>query len=80
MCLQDISTCTGPLEVLNELNSEGRSKISALRKHIDQLENLAKEHEKEKERVSLLQEVESHRNQLTRYTYYIRYIVFFLLT
>ncbi|KAJ9594401.1 hypothetical protein L9F63_014191 [Diploptera punctata] len=63
--IQDISTCPGPLEVLNELNSEGRSKISALRKHIEELENLAKEHEREPERILLLKEVESHRNQLS---------------
>ena len=50
--------CPGPLEVLNELNSEGRSKISALRKHIQHLEDLAKEHERESERINILKEVE----------------------
>lgn len=64
---QDIYTCPGPLEVLNELNREGRTKIAALRKHIQQLEILAKEQVKETERTKLLAEVESHRQQLTRY-------------
>nr|CAD7399867.1 unnamed protein product [Timema poppensis] len=35
---QDINHCTGPLELLNELNCEGRTKLAALRKHIDRLE------------------------------------------
>jgi len=66
--LQDINTCTGPLEVLNELNREGRTKIATLRKQIQQLEILAKEQVKEAERTKLLAEVESHRQQLTRYS------------
>ncbi|PSN48876.1 Vesicle transport protein SEC20, partial [Blattella germanica] len=61
----DISTCLGPLEVLDELNRESRFKISNLRKHIEQLEILAKEHDKESERIKILKEVESHKNQLT---------------
>jgi protein transport protein SEC20 len=65
--LQDINTCPGPLEVLNELNREGRTKIATLRKQIQQLESLAKEQVKEAERTKLLAEVESHRQQLTRY-------------
>lgn len=63
--IQDIYTCPGPLEVLNELNREGRSKIGILRKQIDQLESLAKEQEKESERMKFVKEVESHRQQLT---------------
>jgi protein transport protein SEC20 len=66
LCLQDIYTCSGPLEVLNELNREGRSKIGILRKQIHQLESLAKEQEKESERTKILKEVESHQQQLTR--------------
>jgi len=65
--LQDISTCPGPLEVLNELNREGRTKLATLRKQIQQLEILAKEQVKEAERTKLLAEVENHRQQLTRY-------------
>ncbi|PNF24603.1 Vesicle transport protein SEC20, partial [Cryptotermes secundus] len=61
---QDINTCPGPLEVLNELNREGRSKIGTLRSKINQLEILAKEEVKETERTKLLKEVESHRDQL----------------
>jgi phosphomevalonate kinase len=66
-CFQDINTCLGPLEVLNELNREGRSKIGTLRSKINQLEVLAKEKVKEIERTNLLKEVESHRQQLTRW-------------
>jgi protein transport protein SEC20 len=66
LSFQDICTCPGPLEVLNELNREGRYKIGTLRKHIHQLESLAKEQEKESERTKLLKEVESYRQQLTR--------------
>ncbi|XP_023716450.1 vesicle transport protein SEC20 isoform X2 [Cryptotermes secundus] len=62
--IQDINTCPGPLEVLNELNREGRSKIGTLRSKINQLEILAKEEVKETERTKLLKEVESHRDQL----------------
>jgi hypothetical protein len=53
------------LEVLNELNKEGRAKIGTLRSKINQLEILAKEEVKEIERTMLLKEVESHRQQLT---------------
>jgi protein transport protein SEC20 len=67
VCFQDIYTCQGPLEVLNELNREGRIKIANLRKQIEQLEILAKEQVKGTERTKLLAEVESHRQQLTRY-------------
>jgi hypothetical protein len=66
LCFQDIYTCPGPLEVLNGLNREGRYNIGTLRKHIHQLESLAKEQKKESERTKLLMEVESHRQQLTR--------------
>jgi protein transport protein SEC20 len=64
---QDINTCPGPLEVLNELNREGRSKIGTLRRQINHLEILAKEEAKETERTKLLKEVESHRQQLARW-------------
>jgi len=63
-----LNECPGPLEVLNELNREVRTKIATLRKQIQQLEILAKEQVKEAERTKLLAEVESHRQQLTRYS------------
>jgi hypothetical protein len=69
LCFQDINTCPGPLEVLNELNREGRSKIGTLRNQINQLEILAKEEVKETERIKLLKEVESHRQQLARWVW-----------
>lgn len=66
--IQDINTCPGPLEVLNELNREGRSKIGTLRSQINQLEIFAKEEVKETERTKLLKEVESHRQQLASWS------------
>ncbi|KAK7868203.1 hypothetical protein R5R35_000609 [Gryllus longicercus] len=63
--IQDIQTCAGPREVLNEMNSEGRGKIAALRKHIDRLEILAKEQDTENTKSQLLAEVENYRQQLT---------------
>nr|CAD7259364.1 unnamed protein product [Timema shepardi] len=41
LVLMDINHCTGPLELLNELNCEGRTKLAALRKHIDRLDTLS---------------------------------------
>ena len=50
------------------MNREGRTKIATLRKQIQQLEILAKEQVKEAARTKLLAEVESHLQQLTRYS------------
>ncbi|KAB0794263.1 hypothetical protein PPYR_13883 [Photinus pyralis] len=58
--IQDINMCTGPLLELQNLNSLGRSKISAIRKYIDKFGDMAKE-SKEKE---LLKEVVLQREQL----------------
>ncbi|KAK2587145.1 hypothetical protein KPH14_002903 [Odynerus spinipes] len=62
--IQDIQQCTGPLELLNELNAEGREQIAALRSSIDKLASLAETKANEKERTKLLAEVESYRKQL----------------
>lgn len=64
--LQEIRTCEGPQEALDELNSEVRTKIALLRKHLDQLETMAKEQDLEKDRLQLQDEVKSHRHMLTR--------------
>lgn len=63
---QDIYKCQGPLEVLNELNAEGRLKLAELRKLIGQLESLGKECSSVSERNEILQEVRTSREQLTR--------------
>lgn len=53
----------GPLSELQNLNSAGRSKISALRKYIDRFGDIAKETKDAK----LLKEVVLQREQLSRY-------------
>lgn len=63
--IQDIQQCTGPLELLNELNAEGREQITALRSSIDKLSSLAETKINEKEKSELLTEVETYRKQLT---------------
>lgn len=63
--IQDIHKCQGPLEVLNELNAEGRLKLAELRKLIGRLESLGKECPSLSERNEILQEVQSSREQLT---------------
>ncbi|XP_014245805.1 vesicle transport protein SEC20 [Cimex lectularius] len=45
--IQDIYNCMGPLEVLNELNADGRSKLSTLRYQIEELEVYGKERQNE---------------------------------
>lgn len=54
--------CSGPLAELHALNNAGRSKISALRKFIDNLADIAKE---EKDPV-LLKEVVLLKEKLAR--------------
>lgn len=66
MFLQDIHQCKGPIEVLNELNSEGRAKLATLRNHIERLETLAKECLNFDDRKDLLEEVKNNRDQFTR--------------
>lgn len=59
---QDIELCIGPLAELHALNNTGRSKISALRKNINSLADIAKE---ENDPV-LLNEVILFREKLAR--------------
>lgn len=59
---QDINACVGPLSELQNLNSAGRSKISALRRYIDRFGDIAKETKDAK----LLKEVVLQREQLSR--------------
>ncbi|XP_046668568.1 vesicle transport protein SEC20 [Homalodisca vitripennis] len=63
--IQDIHQCPGPMEELNELNSDGRAKLATLRNHIETLETLAKECINFDERKDLLEEVKNNREQLT---------------
>ncbi|XP_060528151.1 vesicle transport protein SEC20 [Cylas formicarius] len=58
--IQDINFCSGSLSELNNLNSLGRSKISALRKLIDRFGDVAKDNNDH----NLLKEVVLAREQL----------------
>ncbi|XP_054264016.1 vesicle transport protein SEC20 [Macrosteles quadrilineatus] len=63
--IQDIHQCSGPMELLDDLNTEGRAKLANLRNHIERLETLAKECLNLEERKELLEEVKNNREQLT---------------
>ena len=62
--IQDIQQCTGPLELLNELNGEGRAKIAALKSSIDNLTSAAERELSEKKKAELQAEVDTYKQQL----------------
>ncbi|ELW48014.1 Vesicle transport protein SEC20 [Tupaia chinensis] len=62
--LADIRDCSGPLSALTELNTKVKEKFQQLRHRIQELEQLAKEQDKESEKQLLLQEVENHKKQM----------------
>ncbi|KAF6080599.1 BCL2 interacting protein 1 [Phyllostomus discolor] len=62
--IQDIRDCPGPLGALTELNTSVKEKFRELRHRIQELEQLAKEQDKESEKQALLQEVENHKKQM----------------
>lgn len=62
--IQDIQQCTGPLELLNELNAEGRAKIAALKSSIDKLASVAEREVAEKKKTELLAQVDTYKQQL----------------
>ncbi|XP_038628490.1 vesicle transport protein SEC20 [Tachyglossus aculeatus] len=62
--IQDIRDCTGPLSTLTELNAKVKEKFQHLRLSIQELEQLAKEQDKESEKQALLLEVENHKKQM----------------
>ncbi|EAW61405.1 BNIP1 isoform 4 [Pan troglodytes] len=66
--IQDIRDCSGPLSALTELNTKVKEKFQQLRHRIQDLEQLAKEQDKESEKQLLLQEVENHKKQMLRKT------------
>ncbi|XP_036169463.1 vesicle transport protein SEC20 isoform X3 [Myotis myotis] len=61
---QDIRDCSGPLSALTELNANVKEKFQQLRHRIQELEQLAKEQDKESDKQVLLQEVENHKKQM----------------
>jgi len=62
--IQDIQQCSGPLEMLDELNAEGRAKIAVLKFSIEHLASVAETEADEKKRVELLSAVDSNKEQL----------------
>uniref|UniRef100_A0A8C4XRP1 BCL2 interacting protein 1 n=1 Tax=Falco tinnunculus TaxID=100819 RepID=A0A8C4XRP1_FALTI len=62
--LQDIRDCPGPLGALTELNAVVKEKFRHLRGRIQELEQMAKEQDKESEKQALLREVENHKKQM----------------
>ncbi|XP_003217393.1 vesicle transport protein SEC20 [Anolis carolinensis] len=62
--VQDIRDCMGPISTLTELNSKVKEKFHHLRLRIQELEQMAKEQDKESEKQVLLQEVENHKKQM----------------
>nr|XP_010344948.1 vesicle transport protein SEC20 isoform X2 [Saimiri boliviensis boliviensis] len=61
---QDIRDCSGPLSSLTELNTKVKEKFQQLHHRIQDLEQSAKEQDKESEKQLLLQEVENHKKQM----------------
>ncbi|NWU78788.1 SEC20 protein, partial [Onychorhynchus coronatus] len=62
--VQDIRDCPGPLSALTELNAAVKEKFRHLRGCIQELEQMAKEQDKESEKQALLREVENHKKQM----------------
>ncbi|XP_074107922.1 vesicle transport protein Sec20 [Cotesia typhae] len=62
--IQDIQQCTGPLELLKDLNADGRTRIADLRNSIDKLVQLAETEINVKKKTELMQEVEKRKSQL----------------
>ncbi|KAL0133724.1 hypothetical protein PUN28_000998 [Cardiocondyla obscurior] len=62
--IQDIQQCSGPMEVLDELNAEGRAKIAVLKLSIEHLVSVAETETNEKKKTELLSAVSSYKEQL----------------
>lgn len=62
--MQDIQQCSGPLEVLDELNAEGRTKIAVLKSSIERLASIGETESNEKKKTELLLAVDSYKEQL----------------
>ncbi|KAG5320725.1 SEC20 protein, partial [Pseudoatta argentina] len=62
--IQDIQQCSGPLEVLDELNAEGRAKIAVFKFSIEHLASVAETELDKTKRVELLSTVNSYKEQL----------------
>ncbi|XP_006631744.1 vesicle transport protein SEC20 [Lepisosteus oculatus] len=62
--IQDIRECPGPQSKLTDLNSQVKQKFNHLRMRIQDLAELAKEQDKESDKLAILNEMEGHRKQM----------------
>uniref|UniRef100_A0A3B3ZS12 Sec20 C-terminal domain-containing protein n=1 Tax=Periophthalmus magnuspinnatus TaxID=409849 RepID=A0A3B3ZS12_9GOBI len=62
--IQDIRDCPGPQSALFNLNSQVKEKFNILRLRIQDLEQMAKEQDRESDRLEIQAETESQRRQL----------------
>ncbi|XP_020491233.1 vesicle transport protein SEC20 [Labrus bergylta] len=62
--IQDIRDCPGPHSTLMKLNSQVKEKFSKLRLRIQDLEQMAREQDRETDRVAIQEETESQRRQM----------------
>ncbi|XP_073476700.1 vesicle transport protein SEC20 [Aquarana catesbeiana] len=62
--IQDIRECMGPISALNDLNAQVKEKFQLLRLRIQDLEQMAKEQDKESDKQTLLKEMECHKKQM----------------
>ncbi|XP_070541459.1 vesicle transport protein SEC20-like [Ptychodera flava] len=62
--IQDIRDTATSEDKLSEINGHIKEKLQILRNRIDDLERLAKEQDKETDRINILNDVDNHRKQL----------------
>ncbi|XP_059398369.1 vesicle transport protein SEC20-like [Carassius carassius] len=62
--IQDIRECCGPQAVLLDLNSTVKEKFNQLRQRIQDMEQMAKEQDRETDKQAILSEMEGHRKQM----------------
>ncbi|CAK6957195.1 vesicle transport protein SEC20 [Scomber scombrus] len=62
--IQDIRDCPGPQSTLLEFNSQVKDKFNHLRLRIQDLEQMAKEQDRETDRLTIQAETESQRKQM----------------
>ncbi|KAL4631254.1 vesicle transport protein SEC20 isoform X1 [Arapaima gigas] len=62
--IQDISECSGPQSELMELNCRVKETFNLLRQRIQDMEQMAKEQDKESDMIAILNETEGHRKQM----------------
>ncbi|XP_076835924.1 vesicle transport protein SEC20 [Brachyhypopomus gauderio] len=62
--IQDIRECAGPQSVLAELNAAVKERFNLLRRRIQDMEQMAKEQDRETDKNAILTETEGHRKQM----------------